>query len=452
MQDDEGGLGRIRGWSRIIRFTLPSIAMMVFTSTYTIVDGAFISNLISTDALAAVNLLMPLWSMMTGLGFMLSTGGSAYVSNLFGQGRYDEGRASFTLIMIGGTLLCALLAIIGFLFAEPLVKLLGADDVLLDYTEGYLLAFLPFAVFFVIQFLSSQFLVVAGRPGIALALAVTGGFTNISLDYLLIGVLDMGVTGAAVASGMSSLIPSAVGIAFFCSKRSTVHFVRPCRRMSVIAKTCSNGVSEMVSELSNGITTLCYNLVMMSYIGADGVSAIAILSYVQFLALSIIIGYSNGIAPVMSFDHGAGDREGKRNVFRTSMIFVSLISVAVFALLELFSRGIAGLFASASDSVMDITADGAVIFSFGFIFMGVNLYVSSLFTSLSSGLISAIISALRSFVLLAPLIVLLPMAFGIDAVWFAVPIAELATYAVSWFLILRYNGRYGYIGAAESTV
>ena len=449
--DEDRELGTVRGWSRIIRFTLPSIAMMVFTSTYTIVDGAFVSNLISTDALAAVNILMPLWSIMTGLGFMLSTGGSAYVSNLFGQGRYDEGRAAFSLIMLGGVAVSLVMIVVGYLFTEPILKLLGADDVLLGYSEDYLVAFLPFAAFFIIQFLSSQFLVVAGRPGVALALAVIGGITNISLDYILIGVMDMGITGAAVASGMSSMIPSAVALMFFCSKRSSVHFTVPCRRMSAFARTCGNGISEMVSELSNGITVLCYNLVMMDHLGADGVSAVAILSYVQFLALSVIIGYSNGIAPVMSFDHGAGDRDGKRNVFRTSMVFVSLISVAVFTLLELFSRGIAGIFASASDSVMDITADGAVIFSFGFIFMGVNLYVSSLFTSLSNGLISAIISALRSFVLLAPLIILLPMAFGIDAVWFAVPIAELATYAVSWFLILRYNGRYGYIGAAEST-
>jgi Na+-driven multidrug efflux pump len=394
---------------------------------------------------------MPLWSIMTGLGFMLSTGGSAYVSNLFGQGRYDEGRAAFSLIMLGGVAFSLVMIVVGYLFTEPILKLLGADDVLLGYSEDYLVAFLPFATFFIIQFLSSQFLVVAGRPGVALALAVIGGITNISLDYILIGVMDMGITSAAVASGMSSMIPSAVALMFFCSKRSSVHFTVPCRRMSAFARTCGNGISEMVSELSNGITVLCYNLVMMDHLGADGVSAVAILSYVQFLALSVIIGYSNGIAPVMSFDHGAGDREEKRNVFRTSMVFVSLISVVVFALLELFSRGIAGIFASASDSVMDITADGAVIFSFGFIFMGVNLYVSSLFTSLSNGLISAIISALRSFVLLAPLIILLPMTFGIDAVWFAVPIAELATYAVSWFLILRYNGRYGYIGAAEST-
>lgn len=446
MENDDKKLGDVRGWKRILRFTIPSIVMMVFISTYTVVDGAFISNFISTDALAAINLLMPLWSIMTGFGFMLCTGGSAYVSNLFGQGRYDEGRSAFTLIMLTGAAVAAVIIIIGYALTEPLVKLLGADDVLIGYTEDYLVTFLPFGLFFMLQFLANQFLVVAGRPGTALALAVSGGIANITFDYLLIVVFDMGVTGAAVASGMSSLIPSVVAMLFFCSKRSSVHFVVPCRRFSVISKTCSNGVSEMVSELSGGITVLCYNLVMMEYIGADGVSAIAILSYVQFLALSIIIGFSNGIAPVMSFDHGAGDTEGKRNVFFRSMVFVSLVSIAMFLVVEFGSRGIAGLFASASDEVMDITVKGAAIFAFGFLFMGANLYVSSLFTSLSNGLISAIISALRTLVLLAPLIVFLPMLFGIDAVWLAVPLAELITYVVAWTLLFRYNGRYGYMG------
>ena len=447
---DDGKLGEIRGWRRILRFTVPSIAMMVFISTYTVVDGAFISNFISTDALAAINLLMPLWSIMTGFGFMLATGGSAFVSNLFGQGRYPEGRSAFTLIMLTGVVLGAALILIGYLFTEPLLRVLGADDLLLGYAEDYLRVFLPFAVFFVVQFLANQFLVVAGKPAMALVLAIAGGLTNISMDYVLIVLLDMGVTGAALASGLSSMIPSIIGIVFFCRKGSTVHFVIPCRRLSVLSRACSNGISEMVSELSGGITILCYNLVMMDHIGADGVSAIAILSYVQFLALSVIIGYANGIAPVMSFDHGANDYEGKRNVFRISMIFVSLVSLAVFVILELFARNIAGLFASASDDVMDITVRGAAIFSVGFIFMGVNLYVSSLFTSLSNGLISAIISALRTFVLLAPLILILPAVFGIDYVWLAVPLAEAVTFACAWFLLFRYNGRYGYMGLKKT--
>lgn len=445
MGEDGKGLGSIRGWPKVIRFTLPSIVMMVFTSTYTIVDGAFISNLVNTDALAATNLLMPLWSLLTGFGFMLATGGSAYVSNLFGQGRYDEGRAAFTLIMIVSAAVGVLLIVFGYIFMDPLLRAMGADDLLLGYSEDYLTWFLPFSLFFIVQFISNQFLVVAGKPTLALVLSVVGGFTNLVLDYVLMGIFDVGIAGAAFASGMSSLIPSLIGTFFFLNRKSTVHFVSPSRQISVIRDTCTNGVSEMVSELSGGITTLCYNLVMMEYIGADGVSAIAIISYVQFLALSIIIGYANGIAPVMSFNHGAGDYKGKRNVFGISMTFVSAVSLAVFLLVEVFSESIAGMFASSSENVMDITVRGAAIFAIGFIFMGVNLYVSSLFTSLSNGLVSAVISALRSLVLLAPLIVGLPALFGIDYVWLAVPLAEGITFVVAWILIISLNGRYGYL-------
>lgn len=445
MGTEEKNLGEIRGWTRIIRFTIPSIVMMVLISTYSVVDGAFISNFISTEALAAINIMMPFWSVMTGFGFMLSTGGSAFVSNLFGKGRYEDGRAAFTLIVLMGTAVCLALVVIAFLFAEPLLRSMGADDSLIGYSQDYLYAFLPFATFFVIQFLAIQFLVVAGRPGLSLVLSILGGITNISMDYVFIVLLDMGVVGAAVASGLSAIIPSATGIFFFLSKRSSVYFVRPCRKLSVFARTCTNGVSEMVSELSNGITMLCYNLVMMDHIGADGVSAVAILSYVQFLALSVIIGYSNGIAPVMSFNHGAKDEKGMRNTLKFSVLFVTAVSVTVFLFMEFFSREVAGLFASASDAVMDITADGAVIFAYGFLFMGMNLYLSSLFTSLSNGVVSAVISALRSFVLLAPLILIIPAVLGIDYVWVAVPVAEFISFAVAMFLLFRYNGQYGYM-------
>ncbi len=201
----------------------------------------------------------------------------------------------------------------------------------------------------------------------------------------------------------------------------------------------------MAGELSGGITILCYNLVMMSYLGPDGVSAITILSYVQFLALAAIIGYSNGIAPVMSYDHGSGDKEGMNKVFRFSLKFVAILSIAVFVVMELFAHQIAGIFAGSSDSVMDLTVYGARIFAIGFLFMGLNVYGSSLFTSLSNGPVSALISLIRSLVLLAPMIIALPAIFGIDAVWFAVPLTEIASTILVVYLLFRYSGRYGYM-------
>jgi putative MATE family efflux protein len=439
-------LGEVRGWSKVLRFTLPSIFMMLFISTYSLVDGAFVSNFINTDALASMNILMPLWSLMTGLGFMMATGGSAYVSNLLGQNKPDEAKASFSEIMLITTVITITIAALCFVFAEPLVRLMGADDTLIFYSLEYLYVFLPFTVFFILQFLCSQFLVVAGRPGMALVLSIAGGLTNMMMDYVLIVVAEWGVTGAAIASGLGAAIPSVIGILVFSLKSTNIHFTKPLRDPKVVTKTCSNGISEMVSEVSGGITIMCFNLVMMSYIGPDGVSAITIISYVQFLALSVVIGYANGIAPVMSFNHGAGDREGMSSVYRTSVIFVAAISVFVFLFMELFSRNIVGVFASDSPEVMDIAVHGASIFSFAFLLMGFNVYSSSLFTSLSNGLVSAVISSLRSFVLLAPFIIILPYLFGIDWVWLAVPLTDLVTFVVAITLVVKLNGRYGYLG------
>ncbi|MBR4226217.1 MAG: MATE family efflux transporter [Candidatus Methanomethylophilaceae archaeon] len=442
----EEDLGKVRDGSNILRFTLPSIAMMLFISSYSIVDGAFISNFVGTDALASINIMMPVMSLLTGVGFMFATGGSAYIANLLGKGEQEKARGSMSLIVLVLLAVAIVFVLVAELFAEPLVRMLGADDTIAGSALEYAYGFLPFIPFLVLQFVMVQLLIVAGRPGMSLSVSVAGGLANIVLDYLLIVVLDMGLTGAAVASGIGSLVPSLAGALFFLDGSRTLHFTRPSKDMSSIASTCSNGISEMAGELSGGVTTLCYNLVMMSYIGPDGVSAITILSYVQFLALAAIIGYSNGIAPVMSFDHGAGDRDGMRRVFRFSLKFVAVLSVAIFVVMELFSQQIAGFFAEGSDDVMDITVYGARIFSFGFLLMGLNVYASSLFTSLSNGPVSALISLIRSLILLAPLVLLIPMAFGIDAIWYAIPVTELVTAVLATLLIVRYGSRYGYIG------
>ncbi len=428
-----------------MRFTIPSIATMLFISSYSIVDGAFISNFVGTDALASINILMPVMSLLSAVSFMFSTGGSAYVANLLGKGEPEKARGAFSLLLLTISVVSLLFTVIGFVFANDLVEALGAGDVLRDSALEYAYGFLPFVPFLVIQFVMTQFLIVAGKPGISLLVSVAGGLTNILLDYLLIVVLGMGLTGAAVASGTGSLVPAVAGIAFFLNRDREVRITRPSKDLKAISSTCSNGMSEMAGELSGGVTTLCYNLVMMSYIGPDGVSAITILSYVQFLALAAIIGYSNGIAPVMSYDHGSGDKEGMNKVFRFSLRFVMVLSIAVFVIMELFSHQIAGFFAESSESVMGITVYGARVFSIGFLFMGLNVYASSLFTSLSNGPVSALISLIRSLVLLIPLIIVLPAVFGIDSVWFAVPITELVTAIVAIYLVLRHSGRYGYM-------
>ena len=419
----------IIGWRKTISFALPSIVMMLFISSYSLVDGAFVSNLIGTDALASLNILMPLASVMTGIGFMFATGGSAYVANLLGKGEVVRARGSFTTIVFFAVFIGILLTLFGMVFIEPLVELLGADEVLFDGSVEYGRAFLLFTVPSILQFIFTQMLIVAGRPGLSLFISVAGGLTNIVLDYVFIGLLDLGLTGAAVASGMGSMIPCLVGLYMFCRKDMVLHF----------------GVSEMASELSGGITTLLYNLIMMKYVGPDGVSAITVMMYVQFFAIAAIIGYSNGVAPVMSYNHGKGDGIRMNSLYRISAVFVIIVSIIIFLIMEVFGGYIVGFFVEDSENVMSLATDGAKVFSFAFLMMGFNVYASSLFTSLSNGPVSALISVVRSILLLAPLIVLLPMMFGIDAIWYAVPLTEFVTVLLSVFLILRLGKGYGFL-------
>lgn len=438
-------LSAVTGPRKIVRFALPSVAMMLFISSFNVVDGFFISNFIDTDGLAALNILMPLFSFLTGVGFMLATGGSAYVSNRFGRGEPDNARAAFTLIMAFAAAFALLAMVVALMFMDDLVHLLGADDSIAGKTAEYGSTYAFFCVFVILQFLSNQFLVVDGKPGYALTFSVVGGVLNIVLDYVFIGLMDLGMTGAAVASGLGSMVPCLAGLAVFCNRGSNLHFTVPSKDFTVLRDACSNGISEMVGEISGGVTTLLFNLMMMRYIGPDGVAAISILMYVQFLALAALIGYSNGVAPLMSYRHGAKDGRHMQELFRVSGLFVMGVSVAIFAAMEIFAEPIVSVFADSSDSVMSITVHGAAVFSFAFLFMGANMYSSSLFTSLSNGKVSAIISFVRTLLLLAPLIVILPLVLGIDAIWYAVPLTEALTFALSVWFVLRLGHGYGFL-------
>lgn len=441
---DESGLESVKGARKVMKFALPTIIMMVLTSSYVMVDGLIVANLIGTDALAAANLTMPVYSFFTAVGFMFASGGSALVSKKMGEGRTAEARSDFTLISVVAVIMAVAIIAVCLVFLDPLVDALGADETLHDLTKEYMLYWGGFAPFAVLQFIFIQFFVVVGKPGLALAAAVGSGITNICLDLLFIGGLGTGIGGAAVASGISSLIPCAIGFYFFTGGRSALQFGRPNGNRGILPKVCSNGASEMVTELSGSVASLAFNLVMMHYIGADGVGAITVIMYVQFLALAILLGYSMGVAPVMSHAYGRDDREAMSGLYRVSMKFTLAFSVAVFLFMEFFGWVVVGLFNAGNEHMYEIATSGILIHSFAYLFMGVNMYASSLFTSLSNGLLSAVISGLRSLIILVPLIVFLPAVMGVDGVWYAVPITDLSVMILSVWLLIRNSNRYGY--------
>ena len=445
-------LGEVRTPRQIMRFAVPTMIVMISISTYSIADGALISNMIGTDALAGLNIVMPVSALFTAFGFMFSTGGSAYVATKLGEGRREEASRAFSGIAAAALAVAVATAAFITSYSAVLVDLMGADSTLHRFANDYLVVFAAFAPAFVLQYLIMQFLIVAGRPGLSLACSLTAGLANIVLDILFMGPLGMGMKGAALASGIGALMAVVIGAAYFViEKDSPIRFVHPSLNGRMLAKTCSNGASEMVSELSSSVTTLLFNLTMMKYFGPDGVSAITILMYVEFIALAVILGYSMGVAPLMSYSQGAEDRKQMKVLFSTSLKLVVVQSAVTFVLMEFLAGVIVGAFAGDSEHVREIAEYGARIFAFAFLMIGFNAYASSLFTSLSNGLLSALISFIRGIILLAPLIVLMPVLLGPDGVWFAVPLTEAATFAVAAFLTVKKGPEYGYMERHRET-
>lgn len=448
------GLGTVRTPRAIMRFAAPSIVMMVFISSYSVVDGVFVSWFMGTDALAALNITAPAFSAFGAIAFMFETGGCAYVATLMGKGMQDKANRSMFQVFAAAVTVGAVLCITALLLAEPILRMLGADDRLLNHAMDYWIVLAPFVPIIMVEYVGIQFMVAAGRPRLALAASVINGCLNISLDWLFMGPFGWGMQGAALASGIGSSSAAAISL-WVLSRRSTgLRLVRSRVTAEVIVPTCTNGVSELASNLSAAVTVFLYNLVMMRSIGPNGVSAITIISYVEFLAVAAVSGYCMGVAPVMSFFSGARDLEGMRALYRFSMLFSVLFSAAVVLFMEMFAGAVVGVFARDSQEVRDIATDGARIYSWAFLMMGINIYASSLFTALSNGPVSAIIAGIRGIVVLAPMIFLLPALFGIGAIWYAVVVTEAVTLAISVAFMVRLGPSYGFLspslGAAHT--
>ena len=442
---EDDNLGEMRAPRSFLRFAVPTIIMMVFTSSYVMADGLVISNTLGTDALAAANLMMPVFSLFSAIGFMFASGGVALVSRKMGEGRKQEANSDFTTISIVAVAAGSVIAVFCLLIMGDLVGFLGADDTLRPMTTDYLTYWLFFSPFLIFQFLFQQFLVAAGRPGLTLLISVTAGIANVGLDILFIVGFGWGIAGAAVASGLSSAFPAAIGLYYFRpGSKSALRYSVPSRNMKSVGKACSNGVSEMISEISGSISTLLLNLYMMSLVGPDGVSAITIALYVQFLAMAVIIGYSVGVAPLMAYNYGRGDRDTMSLLYRTSIQFTLLFSVFVFAFMEVFGGLVVSMFEAGNDNLHEIAVDGIRIHACAYLFMGLNMYVSSFFTSLSNGLLSAVVSALRALVLLIPILVILESEFGLNGLWASIPVTEFITACVAIWFVVRSADRYGY--------
>lgn len=433
-------------FKNVMKFTIPTIVMMVFMAVYQMVDGIFISNLIGTDALSAVNIVFPVISLLIGISIMLGTGGSAIIAANLGEGRHREAKQRFTFITIVGLVVGAAAGILGFTLASPLSRALGSTPSIHGYCVDYISTLSLAAPFAVLQMLFTCFFPAAGKPKLGLAVVAAGGIANVILDWVFISKLHLGIRGAATATGIGYAIPAVFGVLYFFVKRDCLLcFERPKAEFKMLASACFNGSSEMVTNLANGVTTFLFNLMMMKLVGEDGVAAITVALYAQFLLTAVYMGYSGGIAPVISYNYGKQAKDALRHTVKISLIFIILNSILWFILSILLENTIAGIFVQEGGNVRTIIKDGWKLFTLTFLISGFNIFASSMFTAFANGAVSAIISFLRTFGFLSASIVFLPQVMGVDGIWLSVPAAEALTICISLAFFIKYRKRYSYI-------
>lgn len=430
--------------SQIFRLAIPTILMMSFMSLYTIVDGAFVSRFVGTDALSAVNIAYPYVNFVLGISVMLGTGGCALVMKRVGEGKTDEAKKDFSLIVFFAFVFSIILCFLSIMFIEQILKLLGTTNSLYQYTKDYLFYMIIFVTPTILKFIVEQFLVAINKSKTALFLSVSGGVLNIVLDYIFIVLLNFGIKGAAIATGIGYAIPAIIGLAFFAKSSSLLHFKPPSKNPMIILKSCFNGCSEMISQLSSGIITFLFNMVMLKYIGEDGVASITIILYIQFLVTSVFLGYSIGVSPKISFFYGNKDISMLKSIISLSLKFVWVLSIIVYIIIFLASPILVSFFTEPETTVFNITMNGLKIYSFSFLIVGTNIFMSGMFTAFSNGKVSAIISIFKTLFFECIGIITFPIILGIIGIWLAIPMAQILGVFVSFYFYKKYKNIYNY--------
>lgn len=429
----------------LIKFALPNIGMMIFLSLYTIVDGMFISRLVGTTALSAINMSFPLNSLQMAIGIMLGTGGSAIIARRQGEGRADEARQNFTMLVTVAALVGLCFAVLGNIFLDPILRVLGTSELQWADCRIYTLIQLAFAPMLFLQTSFQTLFVTAGKPGLGLLTSVGGGITNMVLDWLFIGPMNMGVAGAAIATCLGYCVPSVIGLVYFFRNRNGSLFFVPFKfDGATLAAACGNGSSEMVSNIANAVTTFMFNMLFMRYRGEDGVAAITIAMYFQFVFTAVYFGFSMGVAPVISYKFGERNIPQLGRIFRICMTFVLACSLGAYLLSWVTLEPALTLFTPRGSGVYEIAMSGFPIYAVSFLLMGTSIFASSLFTALSDGLVSAIISFSRTLVFLAAMLLLLPRILEELGIWLAVPVAEGLGVMVSVYFLLKGRKTYQY--------
>ncbi len=428
----------------ILKFAIPTIAMTVFMSFYTMADGLFVSNLIGTNALSAINLTAPIIQLVTAVSTMLATGGSAVIMKKMGEQKTDEAKEDFTFLILVNVIVGIVMCVVGYLAMDHIFAGMNLSADVEGYCVEYLSRYLVFTVPILLMNNFTLYMIASEKASLSLVCSVTGGVLNMALDYVFIAGFDMGIRGAAIATGLGYSVTAAAGLFVFSRKKSLLHFKKPVFRFRVLASASANGCSEMATALVTGIITMMFNWTMLHYVGEDGVAAVTIIMYVLMFASSLYTGYSYGAAPMLSFYYGEQNDEKLKKLVALSIKVIAAISVVTVAVSFLLTRPLVSVFARPDNPVYDLAVTGNRICTLALFFIGFNMFASGMFTALSNGIISAVLAFSRSFVFMLITMIVLPLILGVNGIWLATPAAESMALALSVFMFLKYRKRYGY--------
>lgn len=433
-------------YKHLIRYTLPSIIMMIFTSIYGVVDGFFVSNFAGKTEFAAVNFVYPLLMILGCVGFMFGTGGGALIAITVGMGNKKKANEIFSLLVYASVICGVVLALIGMLILKPVMTLMGAEGDMLDscvYYGRIILAALPF---FVLQYEFQCLFATAEKPKLGLYVTVAAGATNMVLDGVFVAVLSWGLAGAAAATALSQFVGGIIPLIYFGRKNTSLLRLVKCRfEGSVLAKACTNGASELMSSISMSIVSMLYNMQLMSYAGEDGVAAYGVLMYVSMIFQAVFIGYSVGTAPVVGYHYGARNQDELKSLLKKSLCLIGIFSVLMCLAGEFLGKPFSVIFVGYDEGLLDMTAHAFAIFSFSFLFSGIAIFGSGFFTALGDGLTSALISFLRTLVFQIAAVLIFPVFWELDGIWFSIVFAELMAVVVTTMFLFGKRKKYQYL-------
>ena len=433
-------------YKKLLAFTIPSIAMMIFTSIYGVVDGFFVSNFIGKVPFTAINLIFPFLMIVATVGFMLGTGGSALVAKELGEGKPDKANRHFSFFIYTAFILGCIFAVLGFIFIRPISAMLGAEGETLENCVIYARIQLITLPFFIMQLMTHTFFVTAEKPHLGLIVTIASGVTNMVLDAMLVAVIPLGIVGASLATGLSQVVGGLVPLIYFARKNTSILRLGKCSfEPKALIKACANGSSEFMSNISMSVVSILYNMQLIKYAGEDGVAAYGVMMYVSFIFAATFIGYSVGTAPIISYHYGAQNHGELKNLLKKSTTLILISSVVMTIIGVLVAKPLSIFFVGYDKELCDLTIRGFKIFALSFLFMGAAIYSSGFFTALNDGLTSALISFLRTLVFQIAAVMILPLFFDIDGIWISIIVAEFMAFVLSALFIIGKQNKYKYL-------